>query len=201
MTAAPAQLAGERGDVRPRAPVDVLPGHRRRHGHRVVRAVRGELRPHREAMAWAWEAGICSGGKERHPQRLDGIQRGRACGGQRCRNHTKEVAPATPPQTLAADDEQAHSVRLHLLGKGAVSAHRIDRPLAARLDEYEQGPTRGRASLFAPLSHGCGVLPRAQLADVDREGAPARGDKHMPGISNARFGSRRASRASRFKPR
>ena len=28
--------------------VDVLPGHRRRHGHRLVRAVRGGLLPHRE---------------------------------------------------------------------------------------------------------------------------------------------------------
>ncbi len=40
---------GERARRRPlRAAVDVLPGHRRRHGHRLVRAVRGGLLPHRE---------------------------------------------------------------------------------------------------------------------------------------------------------
>jgi hypothetical protein len=33
------------------------------------------------------------------------------------------------------DDQQARKVRLLLLGKGVVSAHRIERPLAARLDE------------------------------------------------------------------
>jgi hypothetical protein len=32
--------------------------------------------------------------------------------------------------------------RLLLLGKGAVLAHRFDRPLAAESDEYEQRPTR-----------------------------------------------------------
>ena len=40
---------GERARRRAlRAAVDVLPGHRRRHGHRLVRAVRGGLLPHRE---------------------------------------------------------------------------------------------------------------------------------------------------------
>ena len=39
---------------------------------------------------------------------------------------------------LAADDDQARRGRLLLLGKGAVLAHRFERPLAAELDEYEQ---------------------------------------------------------------
>ena len=38
------------------------------------------------------------------------------------------------------DDEQERRVRLLLLGKGAVLAHRFERPLAAELDEYEQRP-------------------------------------------------------------
>jgi hypothetical protein len=38
----------------------------------------------------------------------------------------------------ARDDEQARRVRLLLLGKGAVSAHRIERPFAAGMDETEQ---------------------------------------------------------------
>jgi hypothetical protein len=35
----------------------------------------------------------------------------------------------------ATDDQRARKVKLLLLGKGVVSAHRIERPLAARLDE------------------------------------------------------------------
>jgi hypothetical protein len=41
------------------------------------------------------------------------------------------VDPATP----ARDGEQARGLRLLLLGKGAVLAHRFERPLAAELDE------------------------------------------------------------------
>ena len=48
MTAALALMA-KRARRRPlRAAVDVLPGHRRRHGHRLVRAVRGGLLPRRQ---------------------------------------------------------------------------------------------------------------------------------------------------------
>jgi hypothetical protein len=36
------------------------------------------------------------------------------------------------------DDQQARKVRLLLLGKGVVSAHRIERPFAARLDDEQQ---------------------------------------------------------------
>jgi alpha/beta hydrolase fold len=44
MTAALALMASQRSEVR-FVPVDVLPGHRRSHGHRLVRAVRRELLP------------------------------------------------------------------------------------------------------------------------------------------------------------
>jgi hypothetical protein len=37
--------------------------------------------------------------------------------------------------TPAADDEEERRVELLLLGKGAVSAHRFDRPRAAGLDD------------------------------------------------------------------
>jgi hypothetical protein len=40
------------------------------------------------------------------------------------------------PETPAPDDQQARKVRPLLLGKGVVSAHRIERPVAARLDEF-----------------------------------------------------------------
>jgi hypothetical protein len=36
------------------------------------------------------------------------------------------------------DDEQARRVRLLLLGKGAVSARRLERPLAAGMDDDQQ---------------------------------------------------------------
>jgi hypothetical protein len=35
------------------------------------------------------------------------------------------------------DDQQARKVRLLLLGKGVVSAHRIERPFAARSDDRQ----------------------------------------------------------------
>jgi hypothetical protein len=38
--------------------------------------------------------------------------------------------------TLELDDEEERRVGLLLLGKGAVSAHRFDRPRAAGLDEF-----------------------------------------------------------------
>jgi hypothetical protein len=42
------------------------------------------------------------------------------------------------PQAVVADDQQVCKVRLLLLGKGVVSVHRIERPLAARSDEDQQ---------------------------------------------------------------
>jgi hypothetical protein len=45
------------------------------------------------------------------------------------------VLLADASTTPAQDDQQARGVRLLLLGKGVVSAHRIERPFAARLDE------------------------------------------------------------------
>ena len=51
---------------------------------------------------------------------------------------------------VAADDEEERRVRLLLLGKAAVLAHRFERPLAAEMDEYEQRSTRdvGEAPLL-----------------------------------------------------
>jgi hypothetical protein len=43
---------------------------------------------------------------------------------------------------LGPDDEQERRAGLLLLGKGAISAHRLDWPRAAGLDEYEQQPPR-----------------------------------------------------------
>jgi hypothetical protein len=40
--------------------------------------------------------------------------------------------------TLARDDEEERRVRLLLLGKAAVLAHRFERPLAAEMDESQQ---------------------------------------------------------------
>src|SRR5215218_10196124 len=98
MTAAPAQLAGERGDVRFVHQSMYYPVTDDAMDTGSYEQFAESYFPTAKAMAWAWEAGICSGGKERHPQRLDGIQRGRECGGQQCRNHMKEVARATPPR-------------------------------------------------------------------------------------------------------
>jgi hypothetical protein len=38
-------------------------------------------------------------------------------------------------EALAVDDEQARRVRLLLVAKGAVLAHRFERPLAAGMDD------------------------------------------------------------------
>jgi len=47
-------------------------------------------------------------------------------------------------ETTAADEEQARTVGLLLLGKGAVLAHGFDRPLAVEMDEDEQSGRRTR---------------------------------------------------------
>jgi hypothetical protein len=48
------------------------------------------------------------------------------------------------PETPAPDDQQARKVRPLLLGKGVVSAHRIERPFAARLDDDQQSDAGAR---------------------------------------------------------
>ena len=40
--------------------------------------------------------------------------------------------------TVAVEDEEERRVRLLLLGKAAVLAHRYERPLAAEMDEEQQ---------------------------------------------------------------
>jgi hypothetical protein len=47
-------------------------------------------------------------------------------------------APMVECGAVAADDEEQRRVRLLLLGKAAVLAHRFERPLAAEMDEQEQ---------------------------------------------------------------
>jgi hypothetical protein len=60
---------------------------------------------------------------------------------------------------LAADDQPARNVRL-LSRKGVVSAHRIERPFAARLDETERvdrgAMFRRRSWCFARDRERCG---------------------------------------------
>jgi hypothetical protein len=45
--------------------------------------------------------------------------------------------PHPGAQTPARDDEEERRVRLLLLGKAAVLAHRYERPLAAEMDELQ----------------------------------------------------------------
>ena len=98
---------------------------------------------------------------------------------QRAPGPAKRVS-ASAPMTVASDDQQARKVRLLLLGKGVVSAHRIERPLAARLDEYEQRPASdagrdARRSFYErrlrwPGAHAC----RGLAASVSSRLARAR---------------------------
>src|SRR5688500_8027410 len=46
--------------------------------------------------------------------------------------------PASRHQTLGMDEQQEHRVRLLLLGKGAVLAHRFERQRAAALDDDQE---------------------------------------------------------------
>jgi hypothetical protein len=63
------------------------------------------------------------------------------------------------------DDEQARRVRLLLHGKGVVSAHRIERPLAAGMDDEQQSPSGGANAVGFRLA----VLIRL-VGDVRRAG-------------------------------
>jgi hypothetical protein len=105
MTAAPAQLAGERANVRFVHQSMYYPVTDDAIDAGSYEQFAESYSPPRRRWRGPGRLGICSGGKDRHPKRL-GIQRGRECGGQQCRNHTKEVARATPPQTLAADEDR-----------------------------------------------------------------------------------------------
>jgi hypothetical protein len=67
-------------------------------------------------------------------------------------------------QTLAPDDEQARRVRLLLLGKGVVSAHRIERPFA-------QGRRRGASVGFSAGGLLAAAL-RTGLATSTASGSP-----------------------------
>ena len=67
-------------------------------------------------------------------------------------------------QVPAQDDEEERSVRLLLLGKAAVLAHRFERPLAAEMDDSEQGRLEPRA-------------PRPLLGFAQRTSAQPRGTR------------------------
>jgi hypothetical protein len=54
-------------------------------------------------------------------------------------------------ETTAWDDDQERTGRLLLLREGAVLAHRLERPLAAGLDDEEQAARHGSA-LAAPVA-------------------------------------------------
>jgi hypothetical protein len=56
------------------------------------------------------------------------------------RRRSRGKAKASQPASItpAADDEEERRAGLLLLGKGAVSAHRFDRPRAAGLDDDQQ---------------------------------------------------------------
>jgi hypothetical protein len=67
----------------------------------------------------------------------------------------KRSAREAPVRRLPGDDEEERGVRLLLLGKAAVLAHRYKRPLAAEMDEKHQDRSRVRlASPPRPLVDG-----------------------------------------------
>jgi hypothetical protein len=81
-----------------------------------------------------------------------------------------------PDETLARDDDQERKLRLLLLGKGAVLAHRFERPLAAEMDESEQGldrlgRRRGPAPIRALGKCGSPTGPRPSLMRVPMQAA------------------------------
>ena len=67
------------------------------------------------------------------------------------------VVSANAYETPAGDDQQARTVRLPLLGKGAVSAHPFEHPLAAQMDDKQHWPPtcfeekQGTSPLLLPL--------------------------------------------------
>src|SRR5918999_3137864 len=63
------------------------------------------------------------------------------------RNRWRKRARVAPPLgLLLVVDEEPRSVRLLLLGKAAVLAHRYERPLAAEMDDEERPAHHGSAS-------------------------------------------------------
>jgi hypothetical protein len=95
---------------------------------------------------------------------------------------------AKSSHALAADDAQQRSGRLLLLGKGAVLAHRLARPLAGESDDTEQPPDspddRSPRCRFEACSGT--VCPRGAARDSqargrvapERQGSPRMADLH-----------------------
>jgi hypothetical protein len=88
-----------------------------------------------------------------------------------------------PRKALAWDDDQKHRGRLLLVGKGALLAHRLARPLAAESDEYEQRPVRDVGETpAAPLITGRPHRPELSPAPDDlRAPRPASVDARSAG--------------------
>ena len=70
-------------------------------------------------------------------------------------------------QTPAADDQQTRKVRLLLPAKGVVSAHRLERPLTAELDDEEQSARHGSA-LAADRSRAWNSIAKVALLRLPR---------------------------------
>jgi hypothetical protein len=101
---------------------------------------------------------------------------------------------ATERQTLPQDDQQARRVRLLLLSKAAVLAHRFERPLAAELDDQEQRGARPQLRDRAIATRrGC----RVSLVGwpIERRSSSARAARRPGGPAAQRPGVVRAPQA------
>jgi hypothetical protein len=104
----------------------------------------------------------------------------RRCASGRRRLHWRRIERAScVVATLALDDEHARRVRLLLLGKGAVLAHRFDLRLAAELDEREQ-PPQSRASRSSAAALATSGRLRARRTRARLRRAVARSARPVP---------------------
>ena len=113
--------------------------------------------------------------------------------GLRSRNRPLTSVSVVDYETSALDDDRERRGRVLLLGKGAVLAHRLARPLAAESDESEQRAGPGaRDVCAAPSADSVSPLCAARATG---------GDKQIPRIKMLASPPQGASRASRFKAR
>jgi hypothetical protein len=98
------------------------------------------------------------------PPRSRNLTRRARGGSDRC-GTTLQMLTVAP----ASGDEHERRVRLLLLGKGAVLAHRFGGPRAAEMDESEQSPgARGANMLAAPFQRTRALGPYAARARFGR---------------------------------
>jgi hypothetical protein len=84
-----------------------------------------------------------------------------------------------------------------LIGKGAVLAHRFNRPLATEMDEYEQRPTRDAGRMLAaPLTSGRLHRPGAHARSMVERGVRCRLTLASVGRSRRDVCARRDDRGS-----